>query len=79
VGRIRDWPFPYAAQVRAAQAHLAATKPGVALVSTDSLPRNVHDYVHFTSAGTYQLGRLFADAFLRLTLPAHAFFPLIVH
>jgi hypothetical protein len=77
VGRIRYWPYVYAAQVRAAQANVAAAKPGVGLVNTDSLPMNADDYVHFTSAGAYQLGTLFADAFLRLTLPAAAYLPLI--
>jgi hypothetical protein len=76
LGRIRDWPFPHAAQVRAAQANVAAAKANVGLVNTDFLPIG-GDYLHFSSAGTYQLGVLFADAFLRLSLPAAAYLPLV--
>ncbi|HUS15739.1 MAG TPA: sialate O-acetylesterase, partial [Chloroflexia bacterium] len=76
IGRVRPGPFTYAAQVRTAQANIAATKPGVALVNTDFLPQN-GDHVHFSSAGTYQLGVLFADAWVTLSLLPTAHLPLV--
>jgi hypothetical protein len=76
IGRIRVPSYPFSAQVRAAQKNVADTKPWVALVNTDYLTRNP-DYVHFDSPSTYQLGRLFANAFILLTQPAGPYLPLL--
>jgi len=65
IGQVDPPPerYPAAAVVRAAQAALARTVPGVYLVDTDGLSRD-DDGVHYDTAGQLALGRRFAEAFL---------------
>ena len=52
--------------VRRAQAAVAESVPGVALICTDDLPQS--DNLHFTTAGLLELGRRYAAACLRMGL-----------
>ena len=54
--------------VRTAQAQVAATVPNVRLVTTDDLPHETQEGIHFTSAGIYALGERFGDAFALLAI-----------
>jgi hypothetical protein len=58
-------PLPFAREVRAAQAALAAQVPSTVLVSTDGLGKWA-DKMHYDSAGQVELGRRFARAYLKL-------------
>ncbi|MCC7360279.1 MAG: hypothetical protein IT317_12420 [Anaerolineales bacterium] len=54
--------------VRAAQAQVAASVPNVRLVTTDDLPHETQEGIHFTSAGIYGLGERFGAAFALLAI-----------
>lgn len=60
-----DPPYPYARDVRDAQAALPAQVPGTILVPTDGLGR-YSDKLHYDAAGQIELGRRFARAYLML-------------
>jgi hypothetical protein len=57
--------FPYIEQVRAAQKRVAEPVPRTALVPIDGLSRK-RDRTHFDTQGQLELGRRFADAYLKL-------------
>lgn len=57
--------YPEADVVRAAQAAVARTLPGVYLVDTQGLSRHA-DGVHYDTAGQLELGRRFAQVYLDL-------------
>ena len=57
--------YPAAGAVRAAQAAVAGTLPGVYLVDTGGLSRHA-DGVHYDTAGQLELGRRFARTYLEL-------------
>lgn len=57
--------FPHIAQVRAAQERIAKADPHSALVSSEGLSRN-KDNVHFDTKGQLELGKRFAEAYLKL-------------
>jgi hypothetical protein len=61
LGRIVVPTFAYRNAVRAAQAEVAESVPGVVMVDTDGVSMK-DDQVHFNSQGLLQLGQLFADA-----------------
>jgi hypothetical protein len=61
MGRIVVPAFTYRDAVRAAQAEVAGSVPGVVMVDTDGVEMK-DDQVHFNSQGLLELGRLFADA-----------------
>lgn len=57
--------FPYIEQVRAGQKRVAGSVPRTALVPIDGLSRK-RDRTHFDTQGQLELGRRFADAYLKL-------------
>lgn len=57
--------YPAAGAVRAAQEAVARTLPGVYLVDTQGLSRHA-DGLHYDTAGQLELGRRFAEAYLRV-------------
>ncbi len=69
---VADLPFLFAdgngrqnlAVLRAGMKRVADTVPNTALVSIEGLPRG--DKVHYNAAGQVELGRRFAEAYLRL-------------
>ncbi|HPC63924.1 MAG TPA: sialate O-acetylesterase [Anaerohalosphaeraceae bacterium] len=65
IGRIRTVTGIYNAAVRTAMQEVAASDPLVMWIDTDDLPVNA-DNVHYSAAGLVELGRRFADAYLRM-------------
>ena len=72
-GRISDSAvMNYRAIVRAAQAAVDAADTNATMVSTDDLPLNATDNIHYTDAGLMTLGQRFAQAWLNLNRPPTA-------